>query len=68
MMVMDHTGACKVEGWADDWNHQYSMLEVGDVVVLANLGLDAWATEVRGDYTRNSRLQIVERVDRSTTR
>ena len=48
MMVMDHTGACKVEGWADDWNHQYSMLEVGDVVVLANLGLDAWATEVRG--------------------
>lgn len=68
MMVMDHTGACKVEGWADDWNHQYSMLEVGDVVVLANLGLDAWATEVRGDYTRNSRLQIVERVDRSTAR
>ena len=66
MMVMDHTGACKVEGWADDWNHQYSMVEVGDVVVLGNLGLDAWATEVRGDYTRNSRLQIVERVDRST--
>ena len=66
MMVMDHTGACKVEGWADDWNHQYSMVEAGDVVVLGNLGLDAWATEVRGDYTRNSRLQIVERVDRST--
>ena len=50
MMVMDHTGALQVEGWADDWNHQYSMLEVGDVVVLANLGPDAWATEVQGDY------------------
>ena len=38
----------------------------GDVVALANVGLDAWASEVRADYTRNSRLQILERVDRST--
>lgn len=66
LMLMDHTGACKVEGWADDWNSQYAMLEVGDVVVLANVGLDAWASEVRCDYTRNSRLQIIERVDRSS--
>jgi len=67
LMLMDHTGACKVEGWGDDWNHQYNMLEVGDVVALANVGLDAWASEVRADYTRNSRLQILERVDRSTS-
>ena len=66
MMLMDHSGACKVEGWADDWNHQYTMLEVGDVVAIGNLGLDAWASEIRCDYTRNSRLQIIERVDRST--
>ena len=66
LMLMDHTGACKVEGWADDWNSQYGMLEVGDGVVLANVGLDAWASEIRCDYTRNSRLQIIERVDRST--
>ena len=66
LMLMDHTGAFKVEGWADDWNHQYTLLEVGDVVALANVGLDAWASEVRADYTRNSRLQILERVDRST--
>ena len=65
-MLMDHSGACKIEGWADDWNHQYGMLEVGDLVVVANVGLDAWASEVRCDYTRQSRLQIIERVDRST--
>ena len=65
LMLMDHTGACKVEGWADDWNSQYAMLEVGDVVVVANVGLDAWASEIRCDYTRNSRLQIIERVERS---
>ena len=67
LMLMDHTGAFKVEGWADDWNHQYTMLEVGDVVAVGNVGLDAWASEVRADYTRNSRLQILERVDRSAT-
>lgn len=66
MMIMDSTGATKVEGWADDWNPQYDLVEVGDVVVLANVGLDAWASEVRADYTRNSTLQIVERVERST--
>ena len=65
MMLMDHTGAFKVEGWADDWNHQYTMLETGDVVAVGNVGLDAWASEVRADYSRNSRLQIIERTDRS---
>ena len=66
MMVMDGTGAMKIEGWADDWNPQYEMVEAGDTVVVANLGLDAWAKEVKGEYTRNSRLHIAERVDRST--
>lgn len=65
MMLLDHTGAMKIEGWADDWNAQFEMVEVGDDVVVTNIGLDAWATEVRGDYTRNSRLQIINRVDRS---
>ncbi len=67
LMLMDHTGAMKVEGWFDDWNNQFGMVEVGDIVVLANLGLDAWATEVRGDYSKQSRLQIIERVERSTS-
>ena len=66
-MLMDHTGAMKVEGWFDDWNNQFGMVEVGDIVVIANLGLDAWASEVRGDYSKQSRLQIIERVDRSTS-
>ena len=67
LMLLDHSGAMKIEGWADDWNGQYDMLEVGDGVVIANIGLDAWASEVRGDHTRQSRLYIVERVDRSST-
>lgn len=67
LMLMDHTGAMKVEGWFDDWNNQFGMVEVGDIVVIANLGLDAWASEVRGDYSKQSRLQIIERVDRSTS-
>ena len=66
LMLMDHSGACKVEGWADDWNHQYTMLDVGDVVAIGNLGLDAWASEVRCDYSRKSRLQIIERAGSST--
>jgi len=66
MMVMDASGATKVEGWADDWNPQYDLVSVGDTVALANLGLDAWASDVRGDYTRQSTLQIVSRADRST--
>jgi hypothetical protein len=66
-MLMDHTGAMKIEGWFDDWNNQYEMVEIGDVVVLANIGLDAWATETRGDYSRQSRLQIIDRVERSTS-
>ena len=67
LMLMDHTGAMKIEGWFDDWNNQYEMVETGDVVVLANIGLDAWATETRGDYSRQSRLQIIDRVERSTS-
>ena len=68
LMLMDHTGAMKVEGWFDDWNSQYEMVETGDIVVLANLGLDAWATEIRGDYSKKSRLQIIQRSQRSTSR
>ncbi len=66
MMIMDATGATKVEGWADDWNHQYDLVQEGDTVALANLGLDAWASDVRGDYTRQSTLHIMERVTGST--
>ena len=67
LMLMDHTGAMKIEGWFDDWNNQYDMVEPGDVIVLANIGLDAWATETRGDYSRQSRLQITHRVERSSS-
>ncbi len=66
IMIMDHTGAIKVEGWADDWNAQFGWVEPGDVVVCANVGLDAWAVDVRADYTRNSRLQIIAQSDPST--
>ncbi len=61
MMIMDNTGATKVEGWFDDWGPQYDIAEVGDTVVVANVGLDAWAVETRADYTRQSSLHVVRR-------
>lgn len=66
LMLMDNTGAMKIEGWANDWNVQYDLVSEGDVVAFENLGLDAWATDVRGDYTKQSRLQILVRKDEST--
>lgn len=66
LMLLDNTGAMKVEGWANDWNAQYDLVEEGDTIVLENIGLDAWATDVRGDCTRQSRLQIVQRREDST--
>jgi len=68
LMLLDNTGAMKIEGWANDWNAQYDLVEEGDTVVLENIGLDAWATDVRGDCTRQSRLQIVQRRGDSTAR
>lgn len=66
LMLMDNTGAMKVEGWANDWNVQYDLVSEGDIVAFENLGLDAWATDVRGDYTKQSKFQILERRNEST--
>jgi len=54
----------KVEGWANDWGPQYDLAGVGDTVVVANIGIDAWAVEVRGNVTRNSKIHITKRVER----
>ena len=59
IMIMDPSGSMKISGWANDWGTQYSMSEVGDLVLIANTGIDAWATQVRGDISRNSKLQII---------
>ena len=64
LMLLDATGAMKVEGWANDWGPQYDLAEVGDTVVVANIGIDAWAVEVRGNVTRNSKIHITKRVER----
>ena len=64
LMLLDASGAMKVEGWANDWGPQYDLAEVGDTVVVANIGIDAWAVEVRGNVTRNSKIHITKRVER----
>ena len=63
-MILDATGAMKVEGWANDWGTQYDLAQIGDTIVVANLGLDAWAVEVRGNISQNTKFQIIERVQR----
>jgi len=62
MMIQDSSGAMKVGGWANDWGPQYSTVNIGDTVVIANIGIDAWATEVRGEISRNSTFQVIERI------
>lgn len=64
MMLIDQTGSMKIEGWAADWGHQFDLAEVGDTLVAANISLDAWAVDVKGQINRNSKVQITERVVR----
>ena len=58
-MIIDSSSSMKISGWTNDWGNQYDMAEVGDLVLIANIGLDAWATQVRGDINRNSKIQII---------
>ena len=64
MMLLDETGSMKIEGWAADWGPQYDLAEIGDTLVAANISLDAWAIDVKGQINRNSKIQITHRVDR----
>jgi len=59
IMLMDSTGSIKVTGWAKDWGSQYEMAEVGDLILISNAGIDAWATQVRADISRNSKLKVI---------
>ncbi len=59
LMIIDSSSSMKISGWTNDWGNQYDMAEVGDLVLIANIGLDAWATQVRGDINRNSKIQII---------
>ena len=59
IMIMDPSGSMKISGWANDWGAQYDMSQMGDLVLIANTGIDAWATQVRGDISRNSKIQII---------
>lgn len=59
IMIMDPSGSMKISGWANDWGTQFDMSKMGDIVLIANTGIDAWATQVRGDISRNSKIQII---------
>ena len=59
LMILDNTGAIKVEGWQADWGPQYDMLEPGDTVIITNVGMNGWAALTAGEIYRASRLHIV---------
>jgi hypothetical protein len=58
-MILDNTGAIKIEGWQADWGPQYDMLELGDTVIITNVGMNGWAALTTGEIYRASRLHIV---------
>ena len=59
LMILDNTGAIKIEGWQADWGPQYDMLEPGDTVIITNVGMNGWAALKSGEIYRSSRLHIV---------
>ena len=59
MVIFDKSGSIKISGWVNNWGHQYDMAEVGDNILLSNIELDAWATQIRGQIGRNSRAHLL---------
>ena len=59
LMILDNTGAIKVEGWQADWGPQYDMLDLGDTVIITNVGMNGWAAITTGEIYRASRLHIL---------
>jgi len=59
MVILNENNSIKVSGWANDWGHQYEMAEEGSYVLLANIELDAWANQIKGQIGRNSRAHLL---------
>lgn len=59
MVILNENNSIKVSGWANDWGHQYDMAEEGSYVLLANIELDAWANQIKGQIGRNSRAHLL---------
>ena len=59
MVILNENNSIKVSGWANDWGHQYEMVEDGSYVLLANIELDAWANQINGQIGRNSRIHLL---------
>lgn len=60
MMIMDSTGAIKVEGWLDSGGPQYEMAEVGQDILITNISLNPWASLNKGEMQRHSKVHILE--------
>ncbi len=59
MVIVNENNSIKVSGWANDWGHQYELAEDGNYVLLANIELDAWANQIKGQIGRNSRAHLL---------
>lgn len=60
MMVMDSTGAIKVEGWLDSGGPQFDMAEIGQDILITNISLNPWASINKGEMQRYSKVHILE--------
>ena len=59
MEILNENNSIKVSGSANDCGHQYEMAEEGSYVLLANIELDAWANQIKGQIGRNSRAHLL---------
>ena len=59
-MVMDSTGAIKVEGWIDSGGPQYYMAEIGQDILISNISLNPWASINKGEMQRYSKVHILD--------
>lgn len=61
MMIADATGAISVGGFGNVWPTIANTIVPGDEVVVCNVQLDAWFSNVQASFNKNSTLHVTER-------
>jgi len=61
MMIADATGAISVGGFGNVWPAIANTIEPGDEIVVCNVQIDAWFTNVQASFNKNSTLHVIQR-------
>jgi len=61
MMIADSSGAISVGGFGNVWPSIANTIVPGDEVVVSNVQLDAWFSNVQASFNKNSTLHVSER-------